>query len=157
MGGVCAYVCECVCLCEGLGKFAPSRGGRGKVSGRLAGGSRELGRAGADGAEGRRGMNGALEGAWGGEESVLDNGNFQNLPGSEGRAAGRGRLGALVRRAARTQPPGPGTLAFPHPSPSRSGSPPFVDEEHVGSAPGGFLKNMHNVGQEEKPERDGGF
>lgn len=150
-------VSVCVCLCEGLGKFAPSRGGRAKVSGRLAGGSRELGRAGADGVEGRRGMNGALEGAWGGEESVLDNGNFQNLPASEGRAAGRGRLGALVRRAARTQPPGPGTLAFPHPSPSRSGSPPFVDEEHVGSAPGGFLKNVHNVGQEEKPERDGDF
>lgn len=47
---------------------APSRGWRVKVSARLQG----VG----DGPEGGRGMNVALEGAWGGEESVLENGNF---------------------------------------------------------------------------------
>lgn len=62
-------------------------------------------------------MNGAPEGARGGEESGLDNGNFENFAASEGPAAGRGRLGALLRRAGRAPPPGPGTFASPSPLP----------------------------------------
>lgn len=51
--------------------------------------------------------------------------------------------------------PAPAPLPLP-PLCLALGKPPFVNEENVGSAPGGFMKNEKNAGQENKPEREGG-
>lgn len=105
---------------RGAREGRPSRGRRGKVSGKRAGGSGELGRAGR-----QAGADGALEGARGGEERRLDPRQLLKLArecGAGGWAWAPGRAGAP--RGEDTAAWSPAPLIFPS-SPSRWGTLPL--------------------------------
>lgn len=84
---------------------------------------------------GRRGMNGALEGAGAERKAGERTATFKTCPRvSDGR-----RRAGCAARGRRTRPPSPPHLGCALPSPSRCGEKkhPFVNGEIVGSAPRG--------------------